>query len=181
MKWNANNDDDNGCILVHATPSPTKAQYLVDEIPSPITVLICETLSHSQLMMMPPYTKANRQELRRIHSCPESRYNSASPPNALDYDLDEEDAEQARVNASRTKVDMNGWRDRWAVTSKTKKTIHAQHVPAEEGSTPHKAVPPTLLNPKNQEACVSSTSKHPRSAPSRIVGGGKWNEADQKG
>ena len=33
-----------------------------------------------------------------------------------DYDLDEEDIEQAKANGSRAKVVMNGWRDRWAPT-----------------------------------------------------------------
>jgi len=68
-------NDNVGCILVHATPTPTKVQYAVDEIPSPI-----------------------------FH------YGDGS-----DCDLDEEDAEQVRVNVSRTKVIMNGWRERWAL------------------------------------------------------------------
>ncbi|KAF8812160.1 hypothetical protein BYT27DRAFT_6428173 [Phlegmacium glaucopus] len=223
-KRNANNDDD-GCILVHATPSPTRVQYPVDEIPSPILYYGPDLRNALALAADDDatdlgYMKADPQKLRRKHSCPESRYNSTSPPSpspdtsdgvvprarqqiserinavidvdASDYDLDEEDAEQARANASRTKVVMSGWRDRWAVTSKTKKTVHAQQVPADEGST-RGAVPQTLLNPKNQ--CIPgsrtanlkrsdtnvtpqgrhaffSASKHPRSAPSRIVGGG---------
>ena len=46
----------------------------------------------------------------------------------LVYDLDEEDIEQARANATQTAV-MNGWRERWALTSKTKK------IPTEDGET----------------------------------------------
>jgi hypothetical protein len=170
-----------------------------------------------------PSMNANRQGLRRRKSCPESRYGSTSPPSpspdtsdsavlrarqqisehnvkaVIDvdtsgYDLDEEDIEQARENASRTKVIMNGWRDRWALASKTKKA--AQQIPTEEGKT--KSISShgrTVLNqctpgsgssrianfkrsntnvtPQGRHV-LSSASRHPRSsAPFKMaVGGG---------
>ena len=41
IKRNAyDDDDDDGYILAHDTPSPTKVQYLADEIPSPILYTI---------------------------------------------------------------------------------------------------------------------------------------------
>jgi hypothetical protein len=229
-KRNTTHDDDDksgGRILVHATPSPTKVQYPADEIPSPILyygpdlrdALALATDGATDLDCDEPSMNANRQELRRRRSCPESRYGSISPPSPspdtsdsavlrarqrvseqnakavidADYDLDEEDIEQARANASRTKVVMNGWRDRWALTSKTKK---AQQSPTEEGKTKsisNGSTPRTVLNqctpgsgssrianfkrsntnvtPQGRHA-LSSGSRYPRYAPSKMAVGG---------
>ena len=226
-KRNTNHDENvqsYGRILVHATPSPTKGQYPADEIPSPILyygpdlrdALALATDGADDLDYDEPSMDANRQELRRRRSCPESRYGSTSPPSpspdtsdsavlrarqqisehnakASDYNFDEEDMEQASANASRTKVVMNGWRDRWALTSMTKK---AQQIPTEEGTTKsisHGSVPRTVLNqctpgsgtsrianfkrsntnvtPQGRHV-LSSGSKHPRYAPSKMAVGG---------
>ena len=144
-------DETYGHILVQATPTPTKVLSQGDEIPSPILyygpdlrdALALATDGSTDLDYDEPRRNANGQELRRRRSCPESRYGSTSPPSpspdtsdsavllkarqaafididTADYDLDEKDIEQARANASQTVV-MNGWRDRWALTSKTKK------------------------------------------------------------
>lgn len=220
-----------GCILVHATPSPTKDHYPAGEIPSPIlyygpdlrnALALAADDDATDLGYDEPTMEANRRELRGKNSCPVLRYHQTPlldtsdgvvprarqqmservkaviDTDASDCDLDEEDAEQVRANASRAKVVMNGWRDRWALTSKTKKANHARQDPAEEGKTESTrgAVPQTLLDPKNQ--CIPgsrpshvanlkrsdtnvtpqgrhtlfSASRHPLSAPSRIVGGG---------
>ena len=180
-KRNTNEDDDDetpdGRILVQATPSPTKVQSPVDEIPSPILyygpdlrdALALATDGTTGLEYVhEPSMNPNRQELRRRRSFPESRYGSMSPPSpspdtpdsaarqqilehnakvvidvdTADYDLDEEDKEQATANASRTKVVMNGWRDRWALASKTKKTLQ---IPT-EGKTKTVSHGQSLLN-----------------------------------
>ena len=226
---NHNDDESDGCILVHATPSPTKVQYPVDEIPSPVLyygpdlrdALALATDGATDLDYDEPSMNANRQELRRRRSCPESRYGSTSLPSpspgtsdsavlrarqqisghnakeavidvdTSDYDLDEEDIEQAKANTFRTKVVMNGWRDRWALTSKTKK---AQQIPTEEeskgishGSTVLNQCTPgsgssrianfkrsnTNVTPQGRHV-LSSTGRYPRSsAHSKMaVGGG---------
>ena len=221
-------DESDGRILVHATPSPTKVQS-PNEIPSPILyygpdlrdALALATdgatdLDYDELSM-----NANRQELRRRRSYPESRYTSSSSPSSdtsdsavlndrqqitskhnakeavidvdtADYGLYEEDIEQAKVNASRTKMVMNGWRDLWALTSKTKK------IPTEEGKTKSISHENIVLNqytpgsgssrianfkrsntnvtPRGRHA-LSSASRYPRSAPSKVPVGIKLMNA----
>ena len=178
-KQNTNHDDvdeSGGRILVHPTPSPTKVQSPTDEIPSPILyygpdlrdAFSLATDGATDLDYDEPSTNANRQELRRRMSCPESRYGSTSPPSpspdtsvlrtrqqmsehnangvidvdALDFDLDKEEQEKA----NRTKVIMNGWRERWALASKKA----AQQISTEEGKTKsissHRSIPRTMLN-----------------------------------
>lgn len=217
-KRNTSNDKDggDGCI------SPIEAQYLVDQIPSPIlyygpdlrNALALSTDSATDLDYDEP-VKTNRQELRRRKSCPESRYGSASPPSpspdtsdsaiirarrqnvktvidvdTSDYDLDEEEVEQARANASRTQMVMNGWRNRWALTSK--KPVHVQPAEDKTKNTPGGVVPRNMLDqctpgsrvanlkrsdtnitPQGRHA-LSSFSRYPRSAPSKMAatGGG---------
>ena len=222
---NANNEDDgDSCILVDATPSPTKVRYPADEIPSPILYcgpdlrdsLAIPADGATDLDYDEPRMDANQQELRTKISCPEFRYGSASPPSpslntfngdalrarqqmpehrvkavidfdASDYGLDE-DVERARLNASRTKVVINGWQERWALTSKK-----AGQVPTEEANTkgtPRRDVPRTVCTPGSGSSRIanlkrsntnvtqrgrhflSSASRYPLSAPSKIVTAG---------
>ena len=218
---NDHNDEDDGRILVHATPSPTKIQSPADEIPSPI-LYYGPDLRDSLALATDGATDldyessmdANRQQLRRRRSYPESRYGSTAPPSpspdtsdspvlkprqqipehnakvavidvdTADYDLDEEDIEEARA---RTKMVVNGWRDLWALASKTKKT--AQRIPTEEGKTKSISHGSMVLNqctpgsgssrianfkrsntnvtPRGRHA-LSSASRYPRSAPSKV-------------
>ena len=219
-KRNANNDvdDGDGYILVHATPSPAKAQYLADEISSPIlyygpdlrNALAIASDGATDLDDDEPITNANRQELRR------ESYGSMSPPspspdvsdNAVlrarqqmsehhvkavidvdssDFGLDE-DVEQVRLNASRTKMIMNGWRDRWALTSKTKQ------VPTEERKLRSAQCTPgsgssRIVNLKRSNTNVtpqgrhtlSSASRYPRSAPSKMAATGGMKAMNVKG
>ena len=170
-----------------------------------------------------PGMSAHRQELRRRRSCPESRYGSTSPPSpspntsdstvlkarqqtselntkavidvdTADYDLDE-DIEQAKANDARTKVVMDGWRDRWALTSKTKKAGQ----PLAEGKSSHgrtvlnRCIPGsgssrianfkrsnTNVTPQGRHA-LSSASRYPRSAPSKMAVGGGIKQTNAKG
>ena len=148
----------------------------------------------------------NRQELRRKPSYPESRYNSGSPPSPSPdtsdsarsrqrmssehvkleavivdevegLDGDDLDAEQARANASRTEVIMRGWRDRWALTSKTKKAVQ---IPAEEGKStpllralPNEWIPGSrssrTANLKRSDTNVTPQGRHSLSRPSHSV------------
>lgn len=226
-KRNTNYDDDesDGHILVHATPSPTKVQSPADEIFSPILyygpdlrdALALATDGATDLDYNEPSMNANRQELRRRRSCPDSRHGSTSPPSPspdtsdsavlkvrqqiskhntkeavidvdTDHDLDEEDIE---LTKARTKVVINGWRDLWALTSKTKRA--AQQIPTEEGKTknlshgdivPNHCTPGsgssrianfkrsnTNVTPRGRHA-LSSASRYPRSAPSKMPVGG---------
>ena len=108
-----------------------------------------------------------------------------------DYDLDEEDIEQARADDSRTKVVINGWRDRWSLTSKTKKAD--QQIPKEEGKSKsishgsmlNQCTPGsgssrianlkrsnTNVTPRGRHALSSAARRHPRSAPSKTAVGG---------
>lgn len=201
VKRNANNAD--GCILVHATPSPTKVQYAADEIPSPI-LYYGPDLRNALALATDGATdldyEEHQQELQRKKSCPELRYNSTSPPSPSpdtsdsqvkvvinvdsDYDWEEENAEQARANAFRTKAIMNGWRDRWALTSKIKKATGE----GKTKSTPRGAAPRTVpgsgtlrianlrrsntnVTPQGRHT-LSSTSREPRSAPSKLAASG---------
>jgi len=83
---------------------------------------------------------------------------------------------------------MNGWRTRWALSSK--KPVHAQLEEDKTKSTPSGAVPRNMLNqctpgsrianlkrsdtnvtPQGRHA-LSSVSRYPRSAPSKMATGG---------
>ena len=235
-KRNTDDGDEtrDGHILVHATPSPTKVQSPADEIPSPIlyygpdlrdALALASDGATDLDYVHKPSMNANRQELRRRRSCPDSRYGSTSPPSpspdtpysaarqqilehntkavididTADYDLDEEDIEQASANASRTKVVMNGWRDRWALASKTKK---AQQIPTEgkiksisHGKTLLTQCTPgsgssrianfkrsnTNVTPQGRHV-LSSASRYPCSAaPSKIAVGGGIKLMNAKG
>ena len=163
-KRNGNDDGGDDCILVHSTPSPTKA-HPVDEVPSPI-LYYGPDLREALAIASDGATDLNHDELS-------------------DYGLDE-DIEQVQLNA--TKVVMSGWRDRWALTSKTKK------VPTEEEktkSTPCGGVPRcipgsgssrianlkrsnTNVTPRGRHA-LSSVKRYPPSAPSKMAAGSGMN------